>query len=215
MKSGEKLHSNTFQSPMAPQRIVLKSNLNYERHDTTSSDARKSFDHSDKHGGTYRETCLGERDVRLPGLLHFSCLRTRSHPQAGSPEIDSQFENHPNKEAPQEDLQQNRAFNPFSEKSKEMICSMGRMEYFEMCEITPNMRLPQLSDSLTERYLYTVHAEHAYDFHTKFENSTVTDTMFYQHPITSSRRDHPMGDATGTLKDRESTIKSMALLGRR
>ena len=70
MKSGEDLCSKTYQSSTAPQRVVLKPNLNYERQDTTSSDARKSFDHSDEHGGTYRETCRVEIDFRIQGLLH-------------------------------------------------------------------------------------------------------------------------------------------------
>ena len=43
MKSGEELYSKTYQAPVAPQRVVVETNLNYERHDTTSSDARKSF----------------------------------------------------------------------------------------------------------------------------------------------------------------------------
>ena len=57
---------------------VLKPRLNYERQDTTSSDARKSFDHSDKHGGTYRETCGGEKDFRVQGLLH-SAVQEHGH----------------------------------------------------------------------------------------------------------------------------------------
>ena len=68
-KSGEELYNKTCQSPIAPQRFVLKPNLNFERQDTTSSDARTSFDHSDKHGGTFRETCRGEVDFRIHGLL--------------------------------------------------------------------------------------------------------------------------------------------------
>ena len=70
VKSGEELYSKTYQSLMAPQRVVLKPNLNYERQNTTSSDARKSFDHSDKQGGTYRETCRGEINFRIQGLPH-------------------------------------------------------------------------------------------------------------------------------------------------
>ena len=38
--------------------------------DTTNSDARTSFDHSDKHGGMNRETCRGEIDFRIQGLSH-------------------------------------------------------------------------------------------------------------------------------------------------
>ena len=48
-KSGEDLYNKSYQSPIAPQRIVLKPNLHYGRQDTTSSDVRTSFDHSDKH----------------------------------------------------------------------------------------------------------------------------------------------------------------------
>ena len=69
-KSGEEVYCKTYQSPIAQQRVVLKPNLNYERQDTTSSDARTSFDHSDKHGGMYRETCRGEIDFRIQGLPH-------------------------------------------------------------------------------------------------------------------------------------------------
>ena len=51
-----------------------------------------------------------------------------------------QLETHPNKDALQADLMQNHAFNPFSEQSEEMISSMGNMEYFEICEITPKVQ---------------------------------------------------------------------------
>ena len=55
----EELYSKTYQSPIAPQR----------------AGARKSFDHSDKHGGTYRETCRGEIDFRTQGLPQ--CISSR------------------------------------------------------------------------------------------------------------------------------------------
>ena len=126
----------------APQRVVLKPNLHCERQDTTSSDARTYVDHSDKHGGTYRETCRGEIDFRIQGLPH-SCVQEHDHfRKQAVQKLIHQFENHPNKEALQEDLQQKRPFNPFSEKSKEMIYSMGNMEYFEISEITPNIQCP-------------------------------------------------------------------------
>ena len=73
-KSGEELYNKTYQSPTAPQRFVLMPNVNYERQDTTSSDARTTFDHSDKHGGTYKETCRGEIDFRIQGL-HYSAVQ--------------------------------------------------------------------------------------------------------------------------------------------
>ena len=84
-KSGEELHNKTYQSPVAPQRIVLKPILLCESQDTRSSDARTSFDHSDKHGGTYTETRRGERDLRIQGLPQ-SAVQEHDHI---SPEIDS------------------------------------------------------------------------------------------------------------------------------
>ena len=120
------MHNKTFQSLTAPQRIVVKPNLNHERQDTTSSDARTSFDHSDKHGGTYRETCRGEMDFKIRQLSKNTITSAKKKTVQ---KLIHQFE----------DLQQKSAFNPFSEKSKEMINGKGNMEYFEICEITLNI----------------------------------------------------------------------------
>ena len=101
-KSGEELYSKMDQFLIAPQRIVLKPNLNYERQDTTSSDARTSFDHSD-NGGTYREVCRGEVDFRIQGLPH-SVVQEHDHIRKEAVQkLSHQFENHPNKEALQAD----------------------------------------------------------------------------------------------------------------
>ena len=107
-KSGKELCRKTCQSPTVPQRIVLKPNLHYERQDTTSSDARTCFDHSSKDnkdcdGGTYNESCRGEIDFMIQGLFHSAV----------------QEHDHIRKEAVQKlmlkaDLEQNRAFNPYS-----------------------------------------------------------------------------------------------------
>ena len=127
MKSGEELYSKTYQSLVAPHRIVLKPYLNYERQDTTSSDARKFFDHSDNHGGTCREPCRGEIDLRIQGLPH-SAFQEHDHIRKQAVQkLIHQFETHPNRESLKADLKQNHVVNPFSEQSKEMIYSMGNM----------------------------------------------------------------------------------------
>ena len=144
-KSGEELCSKTHQSPSAPQRIVLRPH--YGRQDTTSSDARTSLDHSSQHkencdGGTYKETYRGEIDFRIQALPH-SVVQEYDHIRKEAVQkLSHQFETHPNKEALQRDLKQNRAFNPFSEQTKEMMYSMGNMEYFEIFEVTPNIQCP-------------------------------------------------------------------------
>ena len=48
-------------------------------------------------------------------------------------ELVKKIENHPHRQAFQADLQQNNAYNPFSEKSKNMSKDMGNVELFELC----------------------------------------------------------------------------------
>ena len=53
-----------------------------------------------------------------------------------------QFENHPNKDSLGQNLNKNEEFNPFSEKSKELITSIGNTVYFELCEISSKIQCP-------------------------------------------------------------------------
>ena len=50
------------------------------------------------------------------------------------------IESHPQRQDVQADLQQNNAYNPFSEKSKKMIRDMGNVELFELCETIPKVQ---------------------------------------------------------------------------
>ena len=82
-KSGEEMPSKTYQSSTVPKRIVLKPNLHYERQDTTSFDARTSFDHSFKHNkkchfGAYNKSCRGEIIFWIQGLLR-SAVQEHDH----------------------------------------------------------------------------------------------------------------------------------------
>ena len=52
-------------------------------------------------------------------------------------ELVKKIENHPHRQSLQRDLQQNNAYNPFSEKSKKMIEGMGNVELFELFETDP------------------------------------------------------------------------------
>ena len=90
-KSGEELYSKTYQSLNFTAENALKPNLHYGRQDTTRSDARTSFDHSDKHGGRYRETCCGEIGFRIQGLPHWA-VQEHDHirkKKKNSSEVDS------------------------------------------------------------------------------------------------------------------------------
>ena len=65
-----------------------------------------------------------------------------------------QFETHPNREALQTDLKQNHAHKPFSEKSMDMIYSMGNMEFFEICEIPPKVQCSNCMTYWTKGIVY-------------------------------------------------------------
>ena len=52
-------------------------------------------------------------------------------------ELVKQIENHPHRQARQQDLQQSNAYNPFSENSKKMIKDMGNVKLFELFETDP------------------------------------------------------------------------------
>ena len=49
-------------------------------------------------------------------------------------ELVEKIENHPDRHAFQQDLQQNKAYNPFSAESKRMIQDVGNIELFELFE---------------------------------------------------------------------------------
>ena len=76
-------------------------------------------------------------DFRVSGLPHAvvkqaEIFRVR--------ELVKKIESHPHRRALQADLQQNNAYNPFSDESKAMIREMGNVELFEQCETIPKVQ---------------------------------------------------------------------------
>ena len=83
-----------------------------------------------------RNPLLNEVDIdfRIPGLPH-SVVKQADNFRVR--ELVKKIENHPHRQSLQRDLQQNNAYNPFSEKSKKMIKDMGNVELFELFETDP------------------------------------------------------------------------------
>ena len=73
-------------------------------------------------------------DFRISGLPH-SVVKQAENSRVL--ELVKKIENHPHRQDLQADLQQNKAYNPFSEKSKKMIKDMGNVELFELCDTNP------------------------------------------------------------------------------
>ena len=68
-------------------------------------------------------------DFRVSGLPHAVVKQAQN---SRVRELVKKIESHPHRRALQADLQQRNAYNPFSEKSKNMIQGMGTVELFEL-----------------------------------------------------------------------------------
>ena len=73
-------------------------------------------------------------DFRILGLPH-SVVKHAENSRVR--ELVKKIENHPHRQSLQRDLQQNKAYNPFSTTSKNMIQDVGNVELFELFETDP------------------------------------------------------------------------------
>ena len=76
-------------------------------------------------------------DFRVSGLPHAVVKQAENFRVR---ELVKKIESHPHRKALQVDLQQNNAYNPFSNASKAMIREMGNVELFELCETIPKVQ---------------------------------------------------------------------------
>ena len=85
------------------------------------------------HAQGHEQTMLNQvnMDFRIPGLPH-SVVKQAQNSRVR--ELVKKIENHPHRHALQQDLQQNKACNPFSAKSKQMIQDVGNVELFDLFE---------------------------------------------------------------------------------
>ena len=90
-----------------------------------------------------------EIDFKLPGLS-LAVVKDAEHLRVQ--ELVKKIENHLHREALHTDLQQNNVYNPFSENSKEMICELGNVELFELCDFfSPKVQCPHCLLDLESR----------------------------------------------------------------
>ena len=97
---------------------------------------------------------LPKIDYRIQGPLHSTVEQEDKIRKGVVNKLIHQIETHPDREALKADMKQNQAYNPLSEKSKNMIHSMRNVEYFEMCEISPKIQCPHCSTCWTGTCLY-------------------------------------------------------------
>ena len=73
-------------------------------------------------------------DFNISGVTNAMVKRSHS---INVHNVFQQIENHPQRQALQSDLQQHRAFNPFSEESKDAIETAGNTELCEIIDVEP------------------------------------------------------------------------------
>ena len=85
------------------------------------------------HDANHERSMLNEVDIdfRKLGLPHSVVKQVDNYRVR---ELVKKIENHRHRQSLQRDLQQNNAYNPFSEKSKKMIKYMGNIKLFELFE---------------------------------------------------------------------------------
>ena len=146
------------------QNLILEEEANHDRtekpvvcrdisHEQGASQTRFSYDSTNlnvedetKHDRTgkpvvcrdanHEQSMLNEVDIdfRIPGLPHSVVKQAENYRVS---ELVKKIENHPHRQSLQRDLQQNKAYKPFSTTSKKMIQDMGNVELFELFETDP------------------------------------------------------------------------------
>ena len=153
MKTGKDFCCKIYQSTRLP-RVVLTPSLHHGRQDFSNPGTRTSADHQSERSAKYEETRRlryektrrGNVDYRIQGVPHSTVQEEDSNRKEIVKILIQQFENHPKRHSFIEDLNKTEEFNPFSEKSKELInSSMGNTEYFELCEISSRIQCPDCS----------------------------------------------------------------------
>ena len=90
-------------------------------------------------------------DFRVSGLPH-AVVKEAENSRVR--ELVKKIENHPHRQALQDNLLQNGAYNPFSEKSKKMIKDIGNVELFELCETIPKVQCKEFLFYLNQGIVY-------------------------------------------------------------
>ena len=100
---------------------------------------------SEQSMGVFTQRAEIDIDFRVSGLPHAVVKQAENFRVR---ELVKKIESRRHRQDPQADLQQNNAYNPFSEKSTKMIRDMGNVELFESRETIPKVQR-------SERLLYS------------------------------------------------------------
>ena len=125
---------------VCPQRGAREASRSQEIDTSSFREEAVKHDRTEKpvvcRDANHEQSMLNEVDVdfRIPGLPHFVVEQAENYRVR---ELVKKIENDPHRQSLQRDLQQNKAYNPFSTTSKKMTQDMGNEELFELFETDP------------------------------------------------------------------------------
>ena len=101
----------------------------------------------------HEQTMLNEvnMDFRIPGLPYSAVKQAES---SRVRQLVKKIQNHPDRHALQLDLQQNKAYNPLSTTSKQMIKDVGNVGLFELVEKDPKTQCKACLSYWSEGIVY-------------------------------------------------------------
>ena len=141
-------------------------------------------------------------DFRVSGLPH-AVVKQAENSRVRV--LVKKIESRPHGDALQDDLQQNNAYDPFSEKSKNMIKDMGNVELFELYETIPKVQCKECLLYWNQGIVYCTCGHLLRERINPAEGSSDGDWIFSQIRTVSLRR----GDLTivmGRLKNKENIL---------
>ena len=142
-------------------------------------------------------------DFNIPGLPHHAVKQLHG---ASVQDLIQKIENHPNRHAPQRDLQQSQSFNPFSQESKEMIHIVGNVELRELLDMEPKAQCKVCLSYWDVGIVYCTCGHFFCEMERrKTRNSSSTLSISSRFPITTSRGCDPTGTVTGRSQGITST----------
>ena len=105
------------------------------------------------HAQGHEQSMLNEvdTDFRMPGLPHSVVKQAENHRVR---ELVKKIENHPLRHSLQRDLQQDKAYNPFSTTTKKMTQDVGNIELFELFETDPKTQCKECLSYWSEGIVY-------------------------------------------------------------
>ena len=153
----------------------------------------------------HEHSMLNEDDIdfRIPRLPHSVAKQADNYRVR---ELVKQIENNPHRQALQHDLQQNNAYNPFSDKSKKMIMDMGYVELFELFDTDPKTQCKECLLYWSEGIVYCT-CEHLLKERAANRGVIQKNWTFSQFQTTWLRKDDLMATDMGKLHKRQNIIK--------